>query len=338
MSSILENFSTKQINTFGIDVKCRYYYKFNHIHQLVKLFSNQAVTDNFLVVGKGSNLLFTKDFDGLIIQCGLDDIIIKSNNSSEVIITASAGLEWDDFVEWCVNKGFWGIENLSYIPGTVGASPVQNIGAYGVEVSEFIERVTYFDPKSLTIKNILKKECNFGYRDSIFKNELSKVVVISVDFKLSKSPHRRLQYNDIEQYIQFNNIKQPLTIDAIRSAIISIRKRKLPSPDLIGNGGSFFKNPVVDNALFQEINKRWEDVPYFKLDSGQVKIPAAWLIDKSGWKGYRRGDAGVHSEQPLVLVNFGTASGAEILALSNEIHDSVKKMFGVTLEKEIIIL
>ncbi len=338
MSLILENYSIKKNNTFGIDIKSRYFCRFNHVHQLVKLFSSPNIGLDFFVIGKGSNLLFTKDFPGLIIQCGIEDIIIKSKSVSEVVITASAGINWDSFVEWTVKKGLWGLENLSYIPGTVGASPVQNIGAYGVEVSEFIERVTYFEPASGKINTISKLDCHFGYRDSVFKHLLNNVIVLSVDFKLFKNPHRRLQYNDIQVYIEKHGLDQTLSLDSIRNTIISIRKKKLPDPEFIGNGGSFFKNPVISNECFAEINSAFNDVPYFRLNSGKVKIPAAWLIDKCGWKGYRSGDAGVHIDQPLVLVNYGSATGNEIFRLSEEIMASVKKLFDVSLEREIIIL
>lgn len=338
MPFLLDNFSVKALNTFGIEAKCKYYYKFNHVYQLNKIFKQTEFIDNFMVVGKGSNLLFTNDYNGLILQCGIEDIIITSKNSTEVIITASAGLDWDYFVSWCVKREFWGLENLSYIPGTVGAAPVQNIGAYGVEVAEFIERVTFYDPRTSTIGSLSHDECNFGYRQSIFKTDLKNVIVLSVDFKLSRVANRRIDYKDITNYISNNQIKLPLSLHDIRESIIAIRQTKLPDPIKIGNGGSFFKNPVLTVDKFINLQSHWSDIPSYKISDSEVKVPAAWLIDKCGWKGFRRDDAGVHTTQPLVLVNYGNASGKEILALAIEISDSVKNQFDIMLEREVIVI
>lgn len=338
MSFFLDDFSVKELNTFGIDAKCKFYYKFNHVYQLNKIFKQPQFIDNFMVVGKGSNLLFTKNYDGLILQCGIEDIIISSKNSTEVTITASAGLEWDSFVNWCVKREFWGLENLSFIPGTVGAAPVQNIGAYGVEVSEFIERVTYYDPTTSTIHTLNRSECEFGYRQSVFKAKLKNLIILSVEFKLSRVLNPRLDYKDIQNYIQTNGLKLPLSLHQIRDAIIEIRKLKLPDPMVIGNGGSFFKNPIISSQLFDLLKGKWNEIPSYIVSKDEVKIPAAWLIEKCGWKGFRREDAGVHPTQPLVLVNYGNASGKEVLALSEEICDSVKLEFDINLEREIIVL
>lgn len=338
MPFLLDNFSVKDLNTFRIAAKCKYYYKFNHVYQLNKIFKQTEFINNFMVVGKGSNLLFTSDYDGLMLQCGIEDIIITSKNSSEVIVTASAGLEWDFFVNWCVKREFWGLENLSYIPGTVGAAPVQNIGAYGVEVSEFIERVTYYNPTTSTIGTLSHDECKFGYRQSVFKLDLKNIIVLSVDFKLSRIANRRIDYKDIKNYIYDNDIKSPLSLHEIRDSIIAIRQSKLPDPIKIGNGGSFFKNPVISTEKFISLQTNWSDIPSYNLSESEIKIPAAWLIEKCGWKGFRRADAGVHQTQPLVLVNYGNASGQEILALSNEICDSVKSQFDILLEREVIVI
>lgn len=338
MSFFLDDFSVKDLNTFGINAKCKYYYKFNHVYQLNKIFKQPQFINNFMVVGKGSNLLFTQDYPGLILQCGIEDIIISSKNSSEVIITASAGLEWDNFVNWCVKREFWGLENLSAIPGTVGAAPVQNIGAYGVEVSEFIERVTYYDPMTSSIGTLSRSDCVFGYRQSIFKSKFKSLIILSVDFKLFRFPSPRLEYKDIQTYILTNQLKSPLTLHQVRDIIIDIRKKKLPDPEVIGNGGSFFKNPVIPLLQFNLLKEKWNEIPSFIVSEDMIKVPAAWLIDKSGWKGFRRDDVGVHDTQPLVLVNYGNASGQEVFQLSVDICNSVMENFNIKLEREIIVL
>lgn len=333
-----ENISLKKYNTFGIDVNCQYYQTFNTSNELEKIFSNRTFLDKYITIGSGSNLLFINDYDGLILQSTNESIEIASENEFEIIVKVGSGLIWDKFVEWSVNKGFWGIENLSHIPGTVGASPVQNIGAYGVEAENVIEYVDFFNPITNESSSLTKAECELGYRDSIFKGKLKGVIITSVTFKLSKVANRKLEYKDIETYIAKNNIATPISLVAIREAIVSIRNAKLPNPEEIGNGGSFFKNPVIGKDHFDKLKVNFPELPCYPISDQLVKVPAAWLIDKSGWKGIRRGDAGVHKNQALVLVNYGSATGKEILDLSSEIINSVYDNFNISLEREIIIL
>lgn len=333
-----ENISLKKYNTFGIDVLGLYYQTFNSSADLELVFSNRLFLKKYIIIGSGSNLLFVNDYDGLILQSTDESIEIVAENELVVSVKVGSGLIWDKFVEWSVNKGFWGVENLSHIPGTIGASPVQNIGAYGVEASDNIECVDFFDPISNSSHCLTKAECNFGYRDSIFKGDLKEVIITTVTFKLSKVPIRKLEYKDIESYIEKNKITLPITLNAIREAIVAIRNAKLPNPEEIGNGGSFFKNPVIDKAHYESLKSKFSELPCYPISDYQVKVPAAWLIDKSGWKGFRRGDAGVHKNQALVLVNYGNATGKEIFDLSSEIINSVYDNFKISLEREIIIL
>lgn len=323
----------KSYNTFGIDVNCRELIAFDDAKVLDKVF--ETISGKWYVLGGGSNTLFTKDFDGVIIHPQNIGIEVVEENDDNVLICAQAGVEWDDFVSYCVANNYYGAENLSLIPGSVGASPVQNIGAYGCEAKDIIARVEYYDTVDRCVKNIEAKDCEFGYRDSIFKNSLAgMVVVVSVTFRLSKYFKANVKYGNITNELDPN---RELTASLLRDTIIRIREAKLPNPKLIGNGGSFFKNPIVTRQKFEELQKSYPKMPYYDDPKG-VKIPAGWLIDTVGWKGKRDGLVGVHSEQALVLVNYGGGTGGDVMALAGKIICDVESRFGINLSPEINVL
>lgn len=289
-----------------------------------------------LILGGGSNLLFTSDFDGLVLKPDLKGVRILEKEKNFVLIEASAGESWDSIVKRTVEQGWGGIENLSFIPGTVGASPVQNIGAYGVEVKDTLHSVTYIGLDDMKQHTLLPHECRFGYRQSIFKQELKgKALVTSVTFRLQMEPSLVTRYGNVGEELK----KYPeRSVRTVREAIIAIRSRKLPDPAVVGNAGSFFKNPVIPLNEFVLFHEKNPSAPFYEVEGKRFKIPAAWLIEACGWKGYREGDAGVHSTQPLVLVNYGKSKGNEILRLANRICESVKERFNILLEKEVNII
>lgn len=329
-----KNKSLYGLNTFGMRAAAAEWQEFASGEELQAIFANPP--KRWYVMSGGSNTLFTKDFDGMILHPVATSIAVVAEDDSSVIVEAEAAVVWDDLVCWAVERGYAGLENLSYIPGMVGASPVQNIGAYGTEVGDVIESVRYFDMETLEIRQIEASQCRFGYRDSIFKRELKgRAIVLAVVFRLSKTPVYNTEYGDVKREIEEAGAE--VSLASIRQAIIKIRKYKLPEPSEIGNGGSFFKNPIVAAEIAEKLLAEHPDMPSYKSDCG-IKIPAGWLIDRAGWKGYRRGDAGVHDRQALVLVNHGTATGAEILALAHEIIADIKAKFGITIEPEVNIL
>ena len=361
--------SLKAHHTFGMEVEARYFVEAKtHSEVLTLLNYRNMIHMPILFLGGGSNVLFTDNFAGIVIKINSKGIEIKEENEHHVIVTAEAGEEWDEFVQYCVDRGWSGIENLSLIPGKVGATPIQNIGAYGSEVKEVIESVRVIEIDSGKQRRLTNAECQFGYRDSIFKRALrGKVIILNVTFKLLKVdkvkdlPLLRLDYGDIRGELQRMEISVP-TIHDVRNAVCNIRRRKLPDPAVTGNAGSFFKNPVIDGKLWNTLRDRFPEMPHFPQPQGSmeesqrsmdtqdpanydkgkalssVKIPAAWLIEQCGWKGYRNGDAGVHPNQPLVLVNYGTATGNEILGLARQIMDSVQQKFGILLETEVNVI
>lgn len=287
------------------------------------------------VLGGGSNTLFTTDFDGLILHPVSDKIEVIERSDDFVMVRAEAGVVWDDFVKYCVGNQYYGAENLSWIPGSVGASPVQNIGAYGSEAKDIICRVDYYDIAQRCVNSISGAECEFGYRDSIFKNALrDRVVVLSVVYRLSKTFTPNVRYGNISAELDEH---LPLTAELLRNTIVKIRKAKLPDPEVIGSGGSFFKNPIVTQEKFDKIVACYPRMPFYG-DSKGVKIPAGWLIDTAGWKGFRDGAVGVHCEQALVLVNYGGGSGEDVIALALRIIADVEEKFGIVLSPEINIL
>ena len=333
-----KNISLKNQNSFGIDVNCNLYCIIKSKEDIIKLIHSDEFKNNkTLILGGGSNLLFTKDFDGLIIKNEIVGKEVVSENRNNTTIKVGAGENWHNFVLWSIKNGLSGVENMALIPGNIGASPMQNIGAYGSEVKNVIENVWAInieDGKKLIFSNT---DCNFQYRDSIFKNELKKKVIIThVSFNLSTTPNNNTTYGDIKEEIQ--NLGLSISTESICKAVINIRERKLPNPDKIGNSGSFFKNPIISTSQFEEIKSNFSEIVGYKVSETKTKVAAGWLIDNCGWKGYRKGDAGVHKNQALVLVNYGNASGEEIISLAKEIQLSVKDKFDINIHPEVNII
>ncbi|HCY00885.1 MAG TPA: UDP-N-acetylenolpyruvoylglucosamine reductase [Bacteroidales bacterium] len=337
MYSIFHNYSLKSLNTFGIDAKADHFIEAKSVDDLKKAI--KWIKDNhfqWFVLGGGSNVLFKDDYKGVVVKpavLGIGDI---AENEQYVSLKVGAGVDWDGLVDYAVNRGLGGIENLSLIPGSVGASPIQNIGAYGVEAKDTIERVEGIYIDTLKPFVLTNDECQFGYRDSIFKNELKgKVVVTHVIFRLSKAPKYAIHYGNLEEELkQYGQIN----IANIRKAVIAIRNSKLPDPKELGNAGSFFKNPVVDITLVEDLQGKFDRVPYYPVSNESVKLPAGWLIEQCGWKGKQIGKVGVHKMQALVLVNHGGCSGHDVIYLAHSIRESVMEKFNVTLEMEVNII
>jgi UDP-N-acetylmuramate dehydrogenase len=337
--NIIENYSLKLYNTFGIEAKAKYFAEVSTIQDLKKVLVFRRQNNlPILFIGGGSNLLFVDDFPGVVLKLNLKGIEIINENDNEVLVKTQGSENWHNFVLWTLENDFGGLENLSLIPGNVGTAPMQNIGAYGVEVKDYITEVQTLHLETGDERIFTNEECNFGYRESVFKNELrGQYVLVAVTFKLSKKNHTlHLDYGAIKTELEQENITEP-TIQDISTAVIRIRESKLPDPSQIGNSGSFFKNPVVTNEEFAEIEKAYPTVSHFKTDAG-VKLAAGWLIEQAGWKGKRFGDAGVHDKQALVLVNHGNATGREIYDLSEQIINDIKTKFGVTLTREVNII
>ncbi|MDD2634497.1 MAG: UDP-N-acetylmuramate dehydrogenase [Bacteroidales bacterium] len=338
MNDIL-NYSLKSLNTFKIDVNADRFISFDNLYEfLIFAKENKNIfKQKFIVTGEGSNLLFTKDYNGTVIHPETKVFGVLNETDTHYIVQSEAGLKWDDFVENTLKLEAYGLENLSLIPGTVGASVVQNIGAYGVEVGDFVDKVKYICLEDFVIKTITGNDCQFSYRNSIFKNELkNKAIVVAVDFKLNKIPECNTNYADIKRCISDNVDITPMFI---RKAVIDIRNKKLPDPDIIGNAGSFFKNPVIDKTKFDELLLKFPDLRYYDLHNGKYKIAAGWLIDVCGFKGFEHKGAAVHEKQALVLINkTGKAEGKDIKELADIILKKLKDKFGLSLEPEVIIL
>lgn len=333
---IYHQYSLKPLNTFGIDVKARDYAAFSDTDQLEALLK-RADGAPALILGGGSNLLLTGDIDGWVLKNAIGGIDIVKEDRQYVYLRAGAGVNWHSFVLHCIDRGLGGVENLSLIPGNVGASPMQNIGAYGVELKDVFHCLEAYDISRRKIVEFSNADCAFGYRDSIFKQDYKgRYIILTVTFRLHKHPVIDTRYGAIEEELISMGITDP-GIREVSNAVIRIRKSKLPDPDLLGNAGSFFKNPVVLPELYQRLKATSPGIPGFELSDGRVKVPAAWLIEQCGWKGYRKGDAGCHIQQPLVLVNYGNASGQDILDLSQMISRSVEDQFSVVLEREVNI-
>ena len=322
-------------NTFGIDVKSKHFIDVKSIDELQAVL-NQNQLENLLVLGGGSNLLLTKDFEGLTLRIQNRGIEIVEQDDRKARVKVAAGENWHDFVLWCLENDLGGVENLALIPGNVGAAPIQNIGAYGVELREVFESCEAISIDTGKVKIFKKDECDFGYRNSIFKNTLKgKYIIFSVQFNLNKPPHAlNISYKGLSEKLEG---KIP-NIQSIAQAVIEIRSSKLPDPKKIGNCGSFFKNPVIPLIKFNDLKQQYPDIPHYPDQVGKIKIPAAWLIDTLGYKGYRNHDAGVHPNQALVLVNYGNATGAEIKKLAQQIRNKVKEKFAINLEFEVNIL
>ena len=336
-----QNINLKEFNTFGIEVFAKEFLALSSKEESIEFFKNNPLeNENFLILGGGSNLLLTEDFDGLVIHNNLKGIEICKEDDNSVTLKVGAGENWHNFVLQSIELGYSGIENLSLIPGNVGASPMQNIGAYGVEVKDVITKVEAISISTGEVFYFSNKDCEFDYRSSIFKtSHKNQYFISSVEFKLSKQPNFNISYGAIKTQLEEQGIAEnALTTQAISDAVIAIRKSKLPDPAEIGNSGSFFKNPVISEVQFEQIKKKFKDMPAYQLPQGGYKLAAGWLIEKTGWKGYTEGNYGVHKKQALVLVNYGGASGLEIYDLSERILMSVEQKFGVTLEREVNII
>lgn len=337
--NIRHHISMKPFNTFGMDVKAASFICIEQLTelQLLHLQSNK-MSRPFLILGGGSNILFSGDFEGTVIKICLKGIKVINQSHDFVLVRAGAGEDWDQFVEFCLNNKWFGLENLSLIPGTVGASPVQNIGAFGSEVGDWIENVTTFDLKTGETVEFQASKCAFGYRDSIFKHlESERYVIVSVDFKLSLLPKVNLSYATLSHSIECAGIQNPTPAD-IRSTVIEVRQSRLPEPEKIGNAGSFFKNPILSIEQFENLQKEYPEIPGYSEPDGRMKVAAAWLIEKAGWKGKNHGGAGVHEKQALVLVNYGSAKPDEMIELSNLVCQSVYQKFSISLHPEVRIV
>ncbi len=335
----LENVSLKKYNTFGVEAGARYFVTVSDKEELKSVVTGFDPGDTrHLVVGSGSNLLFTGDFDGWVLHNEIKGIEIVDETEEEVLIKAGGGESWSEFVDFTVEQGWWGLENLSLIPGTTGAAPVQNIGAYGTEQQEAFVSLEAMNLATGRLCTFNKLECDFGYRQSIFKEgEKGKWMVLNVTYRLKKKALPNLNYAPLQKF--FEERKQhSVTVKEVSLAVKSIRRSKLPDPETVGNAGSFFKNPVVMQETLKRLQQRFPGIPFYPVENGTVKIPAGWLIEQAGWKGKRLGRAGVHKQQALVIVNYGGATGKEILALAEKVQNDVQHKFRITLEPEVQIL
>jgi UDP-N-acetylmuramate dehydrogenase len=334
--NIKENISLKEYNTFGISVNAKRFIAVDSVYELQQLLK---VEKNLFLISGGSNMLLTKDIEELVVHLDIKGTSIDREDNNDIYITVNAGENWHELVLWCVSNNYGGIENLSLIPGNVGTCPIQNIGAYGVEVKDTITKVEALEIETGKLIQFSNEACNFGYRNSIFKNkEKGKYIITSVSFKLTKINHNlNSSYGAIEAELTSRNITKP-TLKNISDAVITIRKSKLPNPKEIGNSGSFFKNPVISKTQFLELQKEYLKIPSYRISNTEVKVPAGWLIEQAGFKGKRFGEYGVHEKQALVLVNYGNASGKEIHKLAQKIQETILTKFGISLEIEVNII
>lgn len=331
-----DNFSLQPFNTFGIDVKAKHFAAFTAVQELQAILALQPET--LMILGGGSNVLFTKDYDGLVLHNELKGIELVKEDKDYYYVKAWAGENWHQFVQYCIANNYAGLENLSLIPGCVGASPMQNIGAYGVEIKDVFYELEAYHIHDKTLVTFNREDCAFGYRESVFKRQYkNQFVILNVTYRLSKQPHYNISYGAIEQELEKMAVTD-LSIQAISQAVIHIRSSKLPDPKEIGNAGSFFKNPQVPAEVFKQLQTVHPAIVGYPVGDNEIKLAAGWLIEQCGWKGYRKGDAGCHAKQALVLVNYGHATGDEIYHLSEEIIQSVQQKFGVTLEREVNIV
>jgi UDP-N-acetylmuramate dehydrogenase len=336
MAGILHNYSLENLNSFGLNVRAQQFVSLDSATEVIQFLENyEPGGQPRLILGEGSNILFMQDFEGLVIHPAIRGIEVVTEDELSVELKTGAGENWDHFVEYTVNQGLSGLENLSLIPGQVGSAPVQNIGAYGVEVKERINWVEGINLDNGEEKRIYRDDCGFGYRSSIFKKQLKdRFLITHVSFSLDKNPRFELGYGILEQEFHKQKVQD---LQSLRDTVIAIRSSKLPDPSVIGNAGSFFKNPVMDIKSFGDLLDRYPDIPSYPAGE-MIKVPAAWLIEKAGWKGVREGDTGTWPKQPLVIVNYGKATGKEIFRFSEQIRESVSKMFGIGLEREVNII
>lgn len=335
---ILEHFSLKNFNTFDIEAAAKQFVAVKNVQELTSVLSTFKKDKKF-ILGGGSNMLLTKDIDALVIHINIKGKKIINENDDFVWISCNAGENWHEFVLWTINQDFGGLENMSLIPGNVGTTPVQNIGAYGTEIKDTMVSCEAINIENQYVKIFSNAECNFGYRESIFKNEVkNQFIITSVVFKLTKKNHKiNTSYGDIAAELDRNNINVP-TLKAVSNAVIAIRQSKLPDPKVLGNSGSFFKNPIILKTNFEKIHQKFPEMRFFEVSETEVKIPAGWLIEQAGLKGKRFGNAGIHANQALVLVNYGGATGQEILEVSKIVQATVFEKFGISIEAEVNII
>lgn len=341
MLTIQSHVSLKPYNTFGIDAHARYWVEISQEDDLQTLLQLTEFIDNpKLILGGGSNVLLCHDFDGLVVKISISGIEVVREDEAHIYIKAGAGVNWHALVMYCVEKGYAGTENLSLIPGTVGAAPMQNIGAYGVELEQIFESLTAVDIDTGEKRTFSHADCAFGYRESVFKHGLKgKYIITSVTFQLDKHPTFHTRYGAIQETLTEMGITDGnLSIKAISEAVIRIRRSKLPDPAQIGNAGSFFKNPEIPKPQFDALKALYPNLPGYPMGDAVVKVPAGWLIEQAGWKGFRAGDAGVHAKQALVLVNYGNATGNEIIELAKQVQSSVLDTFGIAISPEVNVI
>ena len=327
--------SLRTRNSFGVDQQAARLVEFETPEDLRTFFA-AGIPEKWMVLAGGNNILFTGEYDGVLLTPVARQIALLSDDGEEVRVRVDAGVEWDDLVEWAVQRGLWGIENLSLIPGKAGAAPVQNIGAYGCEAKDAIRRVEMYCVETGAMLTLDAAHCGFGYRESVFKHDLKgRVIITAVEIALSHTPRPRLGYGDVEREVE---ARGGVTLRNIREAICSIRRAKLPDPAVLGNAGSFFKNPVVEASVAENLLKTYPEMPHYPAPEGRVKLAAGWLIDRAGMKGRREGAVGVHERQALVLVNHGGATGGEVIAFAHKVQETVREKFGIEIDTEVNIL
>lgn len=339
MLQIKENVNLKSYNTFGIEVYCDYFVEINSIADFKELITNKIYCSTTkLIIGGGSNLLFTNDFKGIVIKNNLKGKEIVSESDTEVLVKVAAGEVWHEFVLWCIDKNYAGLENLSLIPGCVGASPMQNIGAYGTEIKEVFEQLEAYSVTNGQLKTFTGSECEFGYRESVFKHKYkNQFLIASVTFRLKKNPVLNTSYGAINTELQAMRITQP-SIKDVSNAVINIRQSKLPDPKVTGNAGSFFKNPEVPEVKYRELKQKFDALVAYPLENGNYKLAAGWLIEQCGLKGFEYKGAAVHTKQALVLINKNKATGIDVFDLSSIVIKNVSDKYGVQLEREVNII
>ena len=336
--TIQNNFSLKNHNTFGIEAKAKQFVAIHSVGELKFVLQENKSVPKF-ILGGGSNMLLTQDIQALVIHIDLKGKKVLKEDADFVWVESKAGENWHEFVLWTIDQNFGGLENMSLIPGNVGATPVQNIGAYGTEIKDTFVSCDAMNIATQEIKTFAKEECHFGYRESIFKHEAKdQFIITSTVFKLTKRNHKIItSYGDIIKELEKQNITTP-TIKDVSNAVIAIRKNKLPDPKELGNSGSFFKNPIIPKDQYEKARALHPEMPHYVISETEVKVPAGWLIEKAGFKGKRFGDAGIHKNQALVLVNYGNATGQEILAVSQNIQATILREFGIAIESEVNVI
>ncbi|GAA4024268.1 UDP-N-acetylmuramate dehydrogenase [Flavobacterium cheonhonense] len=335
---IQSNFSLKSFNTFGIEAKAKNFVAVHSLDELKTVLAEHAAEPKF-ILGGGSNMLLTQDIEALVIHIDLKGKRIVKEDDNFVWVESMAGENWHEFVLWTIDQNFGGLENMSLIPGNVGTTPVQNIGAYGTEIKDTFVSCDAMKIDDQTMRTFSKEDCRFGYRESIFKQEAkNQYIITSVVFKLTKHNHKiNTSYGDITKELALQNVTDPSLKD-VSNAVIAIRQSKLPDPKVLGNSGSFFKNPVISRSHFEKVQAQFPEIKFFEVSPTEVKVPAGWLIEQAGYKGFRKGDAGVHKNQALVLVNYGSATGQDILALSREVQQAVFDKYSIAIEAEVNVI